>query len=106
MNTRRPPPRPQPGAPNTAHKVVAQLAAQGLVEVRPGIGTVVAATLPRATAARRAGLLGGQLEELVVEAKKLGIELDGLLGAVARHWRRLGRTRPAPSAKLGRKGNE
>src|ERR1700722_8297273 len=28
--------------PNTAHKVIAQLTADGLLEVRPGIGTIVA----------------------------------------------------------------
>src|SRR5262245_27098469 len=36
--------------PNTAHKVVGELIAQGLLEVRPGVGTVVA-ELPGSTAA-------------------------------------------------------
>ncbi len=92
--------------PNTAHKVVMQLTAQGLVEVLPGIGTVVAATLPKATAAARAGLLGSELEGLVVDAKKLGMQLDDVLAAVERHWQRLGGTEPSPSAKGGRKSNE
>ena len=89
--------------PNTAHKVVLQLTNQGLVEVLPGIGTVVAATLPKATAAARAELLGGELEGLVVEAKKLGIQLDDVLDAVTRHWRRIGGAELAPSTKGGRK---
>jgi GntR family transcriptional regulator len=80
--------------PNTAHKVVMQLTAQGLVEVLPGIGTVVAATLPKPTAAARSGLLGSELEGLVVEAKKLGMQLDDVLAAVARHWQRLGGRKP------------
>ena len=92
--------------PNTAHKVVMQLTAQGLVEVLPGIGTVVAATLPKATSAARAGLLGSELEGLVVDAKKLGMQLDDVLAAVERHWQRLGGTEPSPSAKGGRKTNE
>ncbi|HMD72175.1 MAG TPA: GntR family transcriptional regulator [Bryobacteraceae bacterium] len=80
--------------PNTAHKVVMQLTAQGLVEVLPGIGTVVARALPKPTAAARAGLLGSELEGLVVEAKKLGMQLDDVLAAVARHWQRLGGGKP------------
>ena len=32
--------------PNTAHKVVARLTAEGLLEVKPGIGTIVAEPPP------------------------------------------------------------
>jgi len=92
--------------PNTAHKVVMQLTAQGLDEVLPGIGTVVAASLPKSTAAARADLLGGELEGLVVEARKLGMQLDDVLAAVTRHWRTLGGTEPSQPAKGGRKSNE
>ena len=80
-----------------------QLTAQGLVEVLPGIGTVVASTLPKPTSAARASLLGSELEGLVVEAKKVGMQLDSVLSAVTRHWDRLGGTEPAPAAKGGRK---
>jgi GntR family transcriptional regulator len=89
--------------PNTAHKVVMQLTNQGLVEVLPGIGTVVASTLPKSTAAERSALLGSELEGLVVEAKKLGMPLDDVLSAVARHWERIGSPEPVPSTKGGRK---
>jgi GntR family transcriptional regulator len=75
--------------PNTAHKVVAQLIAEGLLEVRVGVGTVVAAPRP-STASARAQLLKGELEQLVVEAKKLGMDLDDVLQAVSQHWKRLG----------------
>lgn len=92
--------------PNTAHKVVMQLTAQGLVEVLPGIGTVVARSLPKPAAAARAGLLGGEIEGLVVEARRLGMQLDDVLAAVARHWRTLGGAEPPQPAKGGRKSNE
>jgi len=77
--------------PNTAHKVVAQLLSDGLLESRPGIGTVVA-ELPSSTRSQRTSLLGQQIEELVVEAKRLSIELDEMLNAIANHWRRLSAT--------------
>lgn len=77
--------------PNTAHKVIAALVADDVLEVRPGIGTVVAAR-SSATAANRARLLKGELEQLVVEAKRLGLELDDVTAALEAHWRRLGPT--------------
>ena len=74
--------------PNTAHKVVSQLVAEGLLEVRVGAGTVVAKP-SASTAAERANLLNKELEQLVVEAKKLGLDLDSVHSALARHWERL-----------------
>jgi GntR family transcriptional regulator len=74
--------------PNTAHKVIVHLTDEGLLEVKPGIGTVVAApTL--ATPAERGNLLKNELEQLVVEAKKLGLSLDDLGAAIAYHWANL-----------------
>jgi GntR family transcriptional regulator len=74
--------------PNTAHKVVTQLVAEGLIEVRPGLGTVVA-ELPASRASERSALLKKEVEQLVVEAKRLGLDLDEVTEAVARHWARL-----------------
>ncbi len=71
--------------PNTAHKVVAALTAEGLLEVQPGIGTTVA-RLQSGTPVERKRLLAGEIERLVVEAKKVGLELDPVLEAVAEHW--------------------
>jgi GntR family transcriptional regulator len=82
--------------PNTAHKVVTQLLAEGLLEVLPGIGTVVA-NPASATSAERGRLLRTELEQLVVQAKKLGLELEEVTGAVTDHWKRLG------GSKNGRK---
>lgn len=81
--------------PNTAHKVITQLISEGLIHVHPGLGTVVAPP-PVSTAAERGNLLKKELEQLVVEAKRLGLELDDVTQAVARHWSRL----DAPDPKL------
>jgi GntR family transcriptional regulator len=74
--------------PNTAHKVIAQLLSDGLLESRPGIGTVVA-KLPGSSSSERTELLNRQIEELVVEAKRLSIHLDEVTAAIEKHWKRL-----------------
>jgi len=74
--------------PNTAHKIVAALIEDGLLQVRPGIGTVVARGRPGGMAARRA-LLEDNAERIVVEARKAGVGLQDVLAAVRRHWTRL-----------------
>ena len=84
--------------PNTAHKAIAELTRRGLLEVRPGIGTVVCAA-PRAAARERSTLLKDDLERLVVEAKRLSLDLDALLGAVEEHWNRLSAEGPGSSAE-------
>src|SRR5689334_17577691 len=53
--------------PNTAHKVVHRLITAGLLEVRPGFGTVVASR-PPASKAEKTQLLDEQFEELIVES--------------------------------------
>lgn len=75
--------------PNTAHKIVAQLINDALLETLPGIGTVVAA-LSDSTRKERTQLLGNEIEELVVEAKRLGIELTEVLSSISAHWQKLG----------------
>jgi GntR family transcriptional regulator len=74
--------------PNTAHKVVTTLAASGLLETQPGIGTVIA-SLPESRRSERTELLGPETEQLVVEAKKLGIGIEDLIDSVTTHWKRL-----------------
>lgn len=75
--------------PNTAHKVVAALVNEGVLVTTPAVGSVVAE--PAAGGRReRAELLGGDLEHLVVEAKKLGLGLDEVQAALAAHWKKLG----------------
>lgn len=86
--------------PNTAHKVVTHLIAAGLLETRPGIGTVVS-ELPEARNTERTQLLGHEIEQLVVEAKKLGIALDELLASMSSHWKRLGSNESPSDSKRG-----
>ena len=74
--------------PNTAHKVIGHLVAQGVLEVRSGIGTVVAERMGT-SAAERSNLLKKELEHLVVEAKKLGLALEEVTMALTQHWQRL-----------------
>jgi GntR family transcriptional regulator len=72
--------------PNTAMKVIAALVEQGLLDARPGIGTSVAAWRPLSGAGRRAALADG-VDRLVVEAKRLGLDLSDVLDAVRKEWR-------------------
>jgi len=74
--------------PNTAHKVVAALVRDGILEVLPGIGTVVSAKRPASPKERRA-LLSHEVEQLVVEAKRLGLSEDDVLAAVTARWAEL-----------------
>ncbi len=74
--------------PNTAHKVISNLISAGLLETKPGIGTVVA-KLPESRKSERTQLLGNEIEQLVVEAMKLGIDLEDVLASVSAHWKRL-----------------
>jgi len=74
--------------PNTAHRVVATLLSAGLLEVRPGQGTFVART-GKASKSDRSELLGAQVEELVVEAKRFGIDLADVQESVEKYWKRM-----------------
>jgi GntR family transcriptional regulator len=75
--------------PNTAHKVVAALTAEGFLNVKPGIGTVVA--LPEAANRKeQQQLLQEDLEQLVVKAKHLGVSEEVLLQTLKQHWNKIG----------------
>lgn len=87
--------------PNTAHKVVTSLTAEGLLEARPGVGTVVAARIS-SSRLERMQLLGREIEELVVEAKRLGIGLGDVLTSLTAHWTRLGGDDKEQSNRGGR----
>jgi GntR family transcriptional regulator len=88
--------------PNTAHKVVVHLVAAGLLETLPGIGTVVAA-LPESSPKERTQLLGHEIEQLVVEGKKLGISLEDIMASISTQWKRLGGVE-GPGANASRGG--
>jgi GntR family transcriptional regulator len=76
--------------PNTAHKIVAALVAQGVLLTTPAVGSVVAEQVA-GDRQERAELLGRDLEQLVVEAKKLGLTLDEVQAGLAAQWKKLGR---------------
>jgi GntR family transcriptional regulator len=71
--------------PNTAQKVIHQLIAEGWLEVRAGIGTVVADRRP-ARVADRKRLLKEDVERLIVEAKKMGVSLQEVIQAISAGW--------------------
>jgi GntR family transcriptional regulator len=78
--------------PNTAHKVVQHLIQERFLDVRPGIGTVVA-DLPTARAGDRKRLLRGEVVELVVEAKRVGLELAEVVEAIETEWMRMSKAK-------------
>ena len=88
--------------PNTAHKIVTCLIDAGLLEIRPGSAPIVAKRTA-SSRAEKANLLQNEVEQLVVEAKRLGIEHDDVQVAITRHWARLTANRKEiPDPKGGR----
>lgn len=76
--------------PKTAHKVVQHLIGEGWLEVRPGIGTVVCA-VPASRQRDRKRFLSSDLEQVVLEAKRLGVSLHELVQALSNQWSALER---------------
>jgi GntR family transcriptional regulator len=74
--------------PNTAHKVVQYLIQERWLEARPGIGTVVAER-PEVRASDRKRLLKHEVEQLVVEAKRVGVEFADLIESIEAQWQAL-----------------
>ena len=74
--------------PNTAHKVVQHLIQERWLEVRPGIGTLVAER-PEARAGDKKRLLQQEVEQLVVEAQRVGLELAEVVQAIEAQWAKL-----------------
>jgi GntR family transcriptional regulator len=74
--------------PNTAHKVVQHLIQERWLEARPGIGTVVA-EIPQPRPGDRKRLLGREVEQLVVEAKRLELDIDDVIQAIQDQWAKL-----------------
>jgi len=72
--------------PNTAHKVIQHLIQERWLEVRPGIGTAVA-ELPKARPGDRQRLLKEEVDQLVVEARRVGASLDDVLAAIEANWK-------------------
>ena len=76
---------------NTAQKVISQLAAEGILDVLPGIGTVVAQRAANHHGPRdgRVRLLAREAEQLAVQAMQIGVSLDELQSVIGDCWNRL-----------------
>ena len=77
--------------PNTAHKVIQHLIQERWLEVHPGVGTVVAEP-PQARPGEKKRLLHNELEQLVVDAKRLGLSLREVVEALGMQWSKLDKT--------------
>lgn len=80
--------------PNTAHKVVQRLIHERWLEVHPGIGTVVAQA-PKPRPGDRQRLLQEQVEQLVIEGRRVGVRLQDLIQAISKEWSRIDQIRKA-----------
>jgi GntR family transcriptional regulator len=76
--------------PNTAHKAIQFLIQERWLEVRQGIGTVVARR-PEPRPGDKKKLLQQEIEQLVVEAIRVELDLDDVFEAIQEHWERLQR---------------
>jgi len=80
--------------PNTAHKVVQHLIQERWLIAKPGLGTTVALP-PKARSGDRQRLLEEDIEQLVVEARRVGVSLDELVGSIKSSWKSLDRLKVA-----------
>jgi GntR family transcriptional regulator len=71
--------------PNTAQKVVQHLIKERFLEARPGLGTMVA-DLPTARSGDRRRLLREEVDQLVVEALRVGASLSEVQRAITDAW--------------------
>jgi len=74
--------------PNTAHRIVGVLIADGILVVRPGVGTIVADESRGLRTGRRQSV-EDDVERIVIESKRAGLSLQELLAAVRRQWGRI-----------------
>jgi GntR family transcriptional regulator len=74
--------------PNTAHKAIQHLIQERWLEVHQGIGTVVAKR-PEARPGDKKRLLRQEIEQLVVEAIRVDLELREILEAIEDQWAKL-----------------
>ena len=72
--------------PNTAQRIVSTLVERGILEVQPGIGTIVGTLRPAAAPVRRAAL-HDDIERLVVVARRVGLDVDDLVELIRREWK-------------------
>ncbi len=74
--------------PNTAHKVIQHLIQERWLISSPGRGTTVAEA-PAARSGDRQRLLNQEIEQLVVEAHRVGVSLEEVQNSIEQHWKAL-----------------
>lgn len=83
--------------PNTAHKAIQNLIQEGWLAVHPGIGTVVAEP-PKPRVGDRQRLLQEEVEQLVVEARRVGVRLQDVVQAISIAWSKIDKAREVNDA--------
>lgn len=76
-------------APNTIVKAYNELRRMGIVESRPGVGTIVVEGIEEVSRERNVEALYGRLRELVRDAASLGISQDELWERVDAEFERI-----------------
>jgi GntR family transcriptional regulator len=71
--------------PNTVQKVVKGLTDEGVLQIEPGIGAVVAQS-PEASRMQKKKLLEEQLGRVVIEARRLALHKTDVIDAVHELW--------------------
>lgn len=74
--------------PNTAHKVIQHLIQERWLIASPGKGTTVALP-PAPRSGDRQRLLSQEVEQLVVEARRVGASLEEVQASIEAHWKNL-----------------
>lgn len=74
--------------PNTAHKVIQHLIQERWLIAIPGRGTTVASP-PKARSGDRQKFLNQEVEQLVVEARRVGATLEEVQESIETHWKSL-----------------
>ncbi len=73
--------------PNTAHKAVQYLIHEKWLEMRPGLGTVVARP-PHQLKDMRWQLIQHEVDSLIAEARRIGLTSEELKEAIDNGWKR------------------
>lgn len=73
--------------PNTTQKAITVLVDEGFLQVLPGIGTIVAQTLPASSRSTEA--IKGEAERLVLQAKRMRLDLADLQHILESQWNKL-----------------
>lgn len=79
--------------PNTAHKIVAELVRETLLEVITGVGTIVARPSTDVTHAKRQSL-SAAIEALIIEARRTGATKSELNAMITDQWKQLFGAKP------------